>query len=172
MRERNAAMPATVSRMDRRQQPPRARRGTSRPTTAPLPSKPPLFGYKIRHDGQITARAVKAAAYSTARCTILPHVAEFALSLAYKRKANSPAAGDRQETTDNIRGTTHSLPNSPTTYSATSPGTWRPGLLSCLACSCPTTGTPVPSNIVPRAHHCWTYGPPAGTRINLVSLIA
>jgi hypothetical protein len=55
---------------------PRACLRTSRPTTAPLPSKPPLFGYKIRHDGRIAARTVKAAAYSTARRTILPHVAK------------------------------------------------------------------------------------------------
>jgi hypothetical protein len=76
MQERDAATPATISRTDRRQQPPRARLVTSRPTTAPLPSKLPLFGYKIRHDGQIAARTVKAAAYSTALRTILPHVAE------------------------------------------------------------------------------------------------
>jgi hypothetical protein len=36
----------------------------------------PLFGYKIRHDGQIAARTVKAAANSAALHTILPHVAE------------------------------------------------------------------------------------------------
>jgi hypothetical protein len=42
----------------------------------PLPSKLPLFGYKIRHDDQIVARTVKAAAYSAALHTILPHVAE------------------------------------------------------------------------------------------------
>jgi hypothetical protein len=38
-------------------------------------------------------------------------------------------------------------------------GTWRSRLVSRLACSRPTTGTPVQSNTVPRAHHCWTYGP-------------
>jgi hypothetical protein len=76
MRERDATTPATVSRTDRRQQPLRACLGAPRPTTAPLPSKLPLFGYKIRHDGQIEARTVKAAAYSTALHTILPHVAE------------------------------------------------------------------------------------------------
>jgi hypothetical protein len=36
----------------------------------------PLFGYKIRHDGQIVATTVKAAAYSAALHTILPHAAE------------------------------------------------------------------------------------------------
>jgi hypothetical protein len=36
----------------------------------------PLFGYKIRHDGQIVATTVKAAANSAALHTILPHAAE------------------------------------------------------------------------------------------------
>jgi hypothetical protein len=76
MRERDAALPATVPRTDRRQQPPRARLKTSRPFAALLPSKLPLFGYKIRHDGRIAARTVKAAAYSTAWHTTLPHVAK------------------------------------------------------------------------------------------------
>jgi hypothetical protein len=43
--------------------------------------------------------------------------------------------------------------------SITSLGTWRPRLLSRLACSHPSTGTPVRSNTVPRARPCWTYGP-------------
>jgi hypothetical protein len=39
-------------------------------------------------------------------------------------------------------------------------GTWRPGLLSRHACSPPpSTSTTVQRNIVPRARHCWTYGP-------------
>jgi hypothetical protein len=38
--------------------------------------------------------------------------------------------------------TTHLLSNSPTTSSATTPGTWKPRFLSRLACSSPTTGTP------------------------------
>jgi hypothetical protein len=76
MRERDDATPTIVPRTDRHQQPPRAHLGTSGPTTAPLPSKLPLFGYKIRHDGQIATRTDKAAAYSTVLHTILPHVAK------------------------------------------------------------------------------------------------
>jgi hypothetical protein len=38
--------------------------------------------------------------------------------------------------------------------SITSFGTWRPRLLSCLACSHPSTGILVQSNTVPRAHPC------------------
>jgi hypothetical protein len=65
VRERDVTLPATVPRTDRRQQPPRARLKTSQASAALPPSKPPLFGYKIRHDGRIAARIVRAAAYST-----------------------------------------------------------------------------------------------------------
>jgi hypothetical protein len=66
VRERDAALPATVPRTDRRQQLPRAHLKASQPSAALLPSRPPLFGYKIRHDGRIAARIAWAAAYSTA----------------------------------------------------------------------------------------------------------
>jgi hypothetical protein len=67
----------------------------------------------------------------------------------------------RKETGQRI-ATVHTLSAFPTILalaSITPLGTWRPRLLSRLACSPPTTGTPVQSNIVPRAHPCWTYGP-------------
>jgi hypothetical protein len=38
-------------------------------------------------------------------------------------------------------------------------GTWRPNLLSRHACSPPSASTTMQRNIVPRARHCWTYGP-------------
>jgi hypothetical protein len=66
VQERDAALPAIVPRTDRRQQLPQTRPKTSRPSAALLPSKLLLFGYKIRHDSQIAARTVQAAAYSTA----------------------------------------------------------------------------------------------------------
>jgi hypothetical protein len=66
VRELDAALPATVPRTDRRQQLPRACLKTSQPSAALLPSKPPLFGYKISHDGRIAARIVRTAAYSIA----------------------------------------------------------------------------------------------------------
>jgi hypothetical protein len=69
-------MSSTVSRIDRRQQPPQACLRTPRSTTASLPSKLPLFRYKTRHDNQIVARTVKAAANYAVLHTILPHVAE------------------------------------------------------------------------------------------------
>jgi hypothetical protein len=64
--ERDATLPAAVPRTDRRQQLRRAYLKTSQPSAALLPSRTPLFGYKIRHDGRIAARIAWAAAYSTA----------------------------------------------------------------------------------------------------------
>jgi hypothetical protein len=68
--------------------------------------------------------------------------------------------GERHHT--RVTGTRHTRsPSSPTILalaSITPLGTWRLRLLSRFACSRPTTGTPVQSNTVPRAHPCWTYG--------------
>jgi hypothetical protein len=64
--ERDAFLLTIVLRTGRRQQLPRAYQKTSQPSAAPLPSKPPLFGYKIGHDDRIAARTVRTAAHSTA----------------------------------------------------------------------------------------------------------
>jgi hypothetical protein len=99
--------------------------------------------------------------------------------LAYKRKTNSPAAGDKTEETrqnnnnnNNTRHITHLLSNSPTISSATSPGTWKPRFLSRLACSSPTTGTPGAEQYSASSTSLLDVRPSARTRINLVSLIA
>jgi hypothetical protein len=63
-RGRDAATPATVTRTDHRQRPPRARLRTLQPTTTPSPSKPPLFKYGTRHDDKTGARAARTAADS------------------------------------------------------------------------------------------------------------
>jgi hypothetical protein len=155
-RERDAATPVAVPRTDHRQQLPRARLRTPRPTTTPSPSKPPLFKYGTRHNDKTGARTARTAANSPTLYAIPPHVAKQCdmpvnhLFLVYKRKVIRLAARER----------THAP--SPTILalaSITPLGTWRPRLLSRLACSRPTTGTPVQSNTVPRARHCWTYGP-------------
>jgi hypothetical protein len=52
-RGRDAATPATAPCTDRCQRLPRARSKTPWSTTTPLPSKPPLFGHRTRHDGNI-----------------------------------------------------------------------------------------------------------------------
>jgi hypothetical protein len=74
------------------------------------------------------------------------------------RRPPPPRRGDTRQRIAIV----HTLSAFPTTLalaSITPLGTWRPRLLSRLACSRPTTGTPVRSNIVPRAQPCWTYGP-------------
>jgi hypothetical protein len=70
------ATPATVSRTDHRQRLPRAHLKTPRPTTTPLPSKPPLFGYRTRHDDETVARTARTAANSAVLHAILPRVAK------------------------------------------------------------------------------------------------
>jgi hypothetical protein len=168
MRERDAATPATVPRTDHRQRLPRARVETPRPTTMPPPSKPPLFKYRASHDVVTGARLARTTANSPTLYAIPPHVAKqcgmpvITLSLVYKRKV-LPLAAKVEDITHGTTGHNHSrAPRTPTILalaSITPPGTWRPRLLSRLACSRPTTGTPVQSNTMPRAHPCWTYGP-------------
>jgi hypothetical protein len=97
--------------------------------------------------------------------------------LAYKRKTNSPAAGEgtrREDIRQNnqTRHTRHLFSHSPTTSSATPPGTWRPRFLSRLACSRPTTGTPGAEQYSASSTPLLDVRPLAGTRINLVFLIA
>jgi hypothetical protein len=75
-RGRDAPTSATVPRTGHRQQPPRARLRTSRPTTTPSPSKPPLFKYGTRHNDKTGARATRTAANSPALHAIPPHVAK------------------------------------------------------------------------------------------------
>jgi hypothetical protein len=75
-RGRDAATSATVPRTGHRQQPPRARLRTPRPTTTPSPSKPPLFKYGTRHNDKTVARATRTAANSPALHAIPPHVAK------------------------------------------------------------------------------------------------
>jgi hypothetical protein len=60
-RGRDAATPATVPRMDRRQQLPRAHPGAPRSTTTPSPSKSPLFKYRTRHNDKTGARTARTA---------------------------------------------------------------------------------------------------------------
>jgi hypothetical protein len=75
-RGRDAATPATVPRTDHRQQLPRARRDTSRSTTTPPPSKPPLFKYRARHGTVTGARLARTGVIATELYAIPPRVAE------------------------------------------------------------------------------------------------
>jgi hypothetical protein len=53
----------------------------------------------------------------------------------------------------------HSLSYSPTTSSATHQGLGSHASSPASLVFAPLQAPPVLSNIVPRAHHCWTYGP-------------
>jgi hypothetical protein len=100
----------------------------------------------------------------------------FALSLAYKRKTNSPAAGDKRKG-HNTRQSNAWLPALvlqilPQYLQPLHQGLGGHASSPALLVEAPLQAPLVLSNIVPRAHRCWTYGPSAGTRINFVSLIA
>jgi hypothetical protein len=145
-RGRDAGTLATAPRMDHCQQLPRARLKTPRSTTTPPPSKSPLFNYRTRHDVMTGARFTRTAVNSAGE--------------GHERTdTRRRTRDDKHETTDSKRSHALRFPTILALASITSFGTWRPRLLSHLTCSHPSTGTPVRSNTVPRAHPCWTYGP-------------
>jgi hypothetical protein len=110
---------------------------------------------KIRQDGRQLHSTVRHAA---TRREIVRH--------AYKSPSPWPIKGRRSPPRRRAIGqrvavnlTLSVFPTILALASITSLETWRPRLLSRLACSHPSTGTPVRSNTVPQAHPCWTYGP-------------
>jgi hypothetical protein len=144
-RGRDAATPATAPRADHCQQLPRARLKMPRSTTTPPPSKSLLFKHRTRHDTVTGARFVRTAINSTAtRVEIVRYACNLLPSWPIKGGA-APSRGGRADTG---RRTTnaHALSVFPTILaltSITSLGTCRTRLLSRLACSHPSTGTPV-----------------------------
>jgi hypothetical protein len=109
---------------------------------------------KTRQDGRHLYGTVR----HTSPCSqIVRHTCKSSSTWSIKgRRSPSPRGTQGQET---AHGSLPVLPTILALASITPLGTWRPRLLSRSACSHPTTGTPVQSNIVPRAHLCWTYGP-------------
>jgi hypothetical protein len=92
-------------------------------------------------------------------------------SLAYKGRGSPPAAGDGHGTTDSRHSHALRLPHDIGTRLNQTSGTWRPRLLSHLACSHPSTSTTVQAIQCPE-HTAAGHTAPAGTRINQVSLVA
>jgi hypothetical protein len=77
----------------------------------------------------------------------------------------------RHGTTDDSHSHALRLPHDIGTRLNQTSGTWRPRLLSCLACSHPSTSTTV--RVIQCPEHTTAGGTaPAGTRINQVSLVA
>jgi hypothetical protein len=110
---------------------------------------------KIRQDGRQLHDTVHHAA---TRSEIAWHTCKLPSPWPIKGRRPPPAAGGiGQRVAVNL--TLSVFPTILTLASITSIGTWGPSLLSRLSCSHPSTGTPVRSNTVPRAHPCWTYDP-------------
>jgi hypothetical protein len=165
-RGRDAATPATAHRTDYRQRLPRARLETPWSTTTPPPSRSPLFKHRARHDAMTGARFARTTVNSPALYATPSHVAKECgmpvnRPLLGLQKGGDPPPRRRRDTGQRIviTYTLSVLLTILALASITSLGTRRPRLLSRLACSRPSTGTPVRSNTVPRAHPCWTYGP-------------
>jgi hypothetical protein len=178
MGRQDAATPAVVRLTASRQLHTRVsvRTTTKWEAPTPPPSKPLLDGYRARRDALPEARCARMAVYSTTLCAIPLHVIRTVRHdckpppLAYKRRGQSPGrggGGGDGKHTDKLSAFTTILA---LRLNQTS-GTWRPCLLSHLACSSPL-----------QAQRCYaiqclehtTAGrtAPTGTRINLVSLAA
>jgi hypothetical protein len=100
-----------------------------------------------------------------------PYRMSTAPSLAYKRRGSPPAAGDGHGTTDSSHSHALRFPYDIGTLLNQTSGTWRPRLLSRLACSHPSTSTTMQAIQCPE-HTAARRTAPAGTRINQVSLVA
>jgi hypothetical protein len=113
---------------------------------------------KIRQDGRQLHDTV---CHTTTRSEIVWHACKSPSPWSIKGRRLPSPRGTRHGTERRIAiaYVLSALPTILALASITALGTWRPRLLSRLACSRPSTGTPVRSNTVPRAHHCWTYGP-------------
>jgi hypothetical protein len=135
-----------------------------RPTTTPPPSKLLLYEHRTRHDAPTESRFARTAISSVALLATPPHIGKIVrhtCKLLPPWPLKGGAVLQPQGTRDNgQRSPTRSLP---------SPRYWHlpqsiPLGLGGLASSAttlvaPSTSTTVRSNIVPQAHHCWTYGP-------------
>jgi hypothetical protein len=138
------------------------------------PSKPLLDGYRAHHDPLPAARFSRTVVYSTILCIIPLHVTGIVrhvnrLPLAYKRRERSPCrvCGGGTEGPQHA----HCLHHDIGTCLNQTLGTWRPRLHSRSACSFPLQAQRC--NAIQCLEHT-TAGrtTPAGTRINLVSLVA
>jgi hypothetical protein len=75
---RDVATPTTVPRTASRWRHPRAgpQAAAGQPTSTPPPSKPLLYGHRIRHDTPTGARFARTTIYSVALCAMPLHVGE------------------------------------------------------------------------------------------------
>jgi hypothetical protein len=174
-RRQDIATPTAASRTASRQRHPRIsmRAATERATPTPPPSKPLLDGYRARHDVPQEARFAKTAVYSTALDALPPHIDETVWHTC-KLPPPWPIKGGavpwpQGRTTNSTRSHTFRLhPDIALASIKKASGTWRPGLLSRLACS-PPLQAPRCNAIQCLKHTAAGRTTPAGTKINLVS---
>jgi hypothetical protein len=102
---------------------------------------------KIRQDGHHLHGTVR---HVATRSKIVRHACKSPSPWSIKGRRPPHRRGHRA--TDSSQSYALRSPTILALASITVPGTWRPRLLSHLACSHPSTGTPVRSNTVPRAH--------------------
>jgi hypothetical protein len=127
------------------------------------PSKPLLRGHRACHDAPSEARFARTAVHSVVLCVIPSHVARTVrhackLPPPWHIKGGAvpwPRKGRQRALTRTLSAFDMIL----ALASINTSGTWRPSLLSRLACSPPSASTTVRHNIVPQARPCWTYGP-------------
>jgi hypothetical protein len=111
---------------------------------------------KIRQDGRQLYGTVR---HTATRREIVRHYCKSPPPWPIKGRRSPSRRGIGHGATDNSHSHALRLSHDIGTCLNQTSGTWRPRLLSRLACSHPSTSTPVRSNTVPRAHPCWTYGP-------------
>jgi hypothetical protein len=114
---------------------------TKREAPTPPPSKPFLDGYTTRHDVSPEARFARMAVYSTTLYAIPPHVAKTVWQDCKLPPPWPIKGGTIPQPQEGRRGAcTRTLPAFTTILafaSINTSGTWRPDLLSHLACSPP-----------------------------------
>jgi hypothetical protein len=164
MRRQDTATPATVPCTALCQQHPRVLTQTAleQATSTPLPSKLLLEAHRTRHDAPPEARFARTTVYSMALYAMPPHVAR-TVRHACKLLPPWPIKGGvvpQPQGDDGERSLTR-FPPSPRYWHSPQSVPLGPGGSASSPASlvAPSTSTTVQRNIVPRAHHCWTYGP-------------
>jgi hypothetical protein len=135
---------------------------TLRRTSTPLPSKPLLGGHRARHDAPPKARFARTAVHSVVLCAIPQHVARTVWHTCKLRpRPIKGGAFPWPQGEDGEHSPACFLP-SPRYWHLPESKPLGPGGPASSPASLvapPSASTTVQRNIVPRAHHYWTYGP-------------
>jgi hypothetical protein len=178
VRRWDIATPVAVPRTASRQRHPRIsmRVVTKRAPPTPPPSKPLLDGYRARHDVPPEARFARTAVYSTALYAMPPHIdktVRHACKLPLPWPIKEGQSPGRRGATDSTHSHAFCLHRDiGTRLNQRTSGTWRPGLLSHLACAPPPLQALRCNAIQCLEHTTARRTTTAGTRINQCHLVA